>query len=97
MVAEDISIGELSRQIDLMRAEIRDDFAEQRRRQDEFVLKAVYDTEIGALKQRVTDVETEHRRSEESRRAQLKWLVTAIIVPVVTLVTTVVLALRGPA
>jgi ribosomal protein S28E/S33 len=91
-VADEVTNAELARRLE----RVHDDISGISHRLDQYVLREVYraemegrDTRLGALEQRV-------REGEDQRRALVRWVIGAVVVPTVVLLAQIVLALRGP-
>ena len=96
MAGDEITNAELARRLDDFRRDIRDDLAEIKNRQDQYVLREVYAADQRALNAKVDTLDRRQDATEEQSRTARRWIVTAIVVPAIVLVVQVILALRGP-
>lgn len=95
-MADEVSNAELARRLGQLADDVRGDFAEVFRRMDSYVLREVYAAEKDGRDRRIDALEQKVREAEDQRRALVRWVVGAILVPAVVLVVQVVLALQGP-
>ena len=95
-MADDITNAELARRLDEMRRDVREDLADISRRQDTLVPREVYQSDKTGLDARITLLETRLRDSEDQRRGMTRWLISAVVLPAVALIVTIVLNLQGP-
>ena len=96
MPADEITNAELARRLDDFRRDIREDLAEIKLRQDQYVLREVYHADQRALLAKVDGLDRRQDATEEQARTARRWLVSAIVMPAIVLVVQVILALRGP-
>ncbi|MEU8329810.1 hypothetical protein [Micromonospora sp. NPDC048839] len=96
MSGDDITNAELARRLDAFRRDVHDDLSDISRRMDAYVLREVYQAERLADQTRIGVLERRVDQGDEQRRAQSRWLISAVIIPTVALVATVVLNLMGP-
>lgn len=96
MAGDDITNAELARRLDEIRRDVHDDFADIRRRMDSYVLREVYQAERAASETRINTLERRMDTSEQQRRTLMQWLISAVVIPTVALIVTVILNLRGP-
>jgi len=96
VAGDEITNAELARRLDDFRRDIRDDLAEIKNRQDQYVLREVYAADQRALNAKVDTLDRRQDATEEQSRTARRWIVTAIVVPAIVLVVQVILALRGP-
>lgn len=106
-MADDITNAELARRLDAFAREVREDIAGLNTRLEQYVLGRVYAAEqqvtnlrIAQLEARAKEVEdsrrAERQQNEDQRRATSRWIVAAIVVPVLTTIATLLLSLVGP-
>lgn len=101
-MADEPSLGELGRLIQLMRGDIRDDMAQINSRLDRMVSTDVYGVEkaalersIADLKKDVEDVQTARVRDAERVTQTRRWLFASVVIPVLGLILPVVFFLAG--
>ncbi|WP_093803905.1 hypothetical protein [Streptomyces sp. Wb2n-11] len=101
-MADEPSLGELGRLIQLMRGDIRDDMAQINSRLDRMVSTDVYGVEKAALEREIADlkkdvesVQTERNTDRERVTQTRRWLFASVIVPVLGLILPVVFFLAG--
>lgn len=93
---EEPSLGEGVRRLEDRLADVRDDIAQLGRRLDEKVDQKLYDLRHDALQQRVAKLETLREQDAERIVATRRWLVGAVIVPLVgVLMPIVIMLMRG--
>ncbi|MGN9802076.1 hypothetical protein [Micromonospora sp. L32] len=97
MAGDDITNAELARRLDSFRRDVHDDLADISRRMDAYVLREVYQAERVTTETRIAVLERRVEQGDEQRRAMTRWLISAVIIPVVAVVVTVFLNLQGPA
>jgi hypothetical protein len=95
-VADDITNAELARRLESFRRDVHDDLADIGRRMDSYVLREVYQAERSAMETRIGVLEARIKDGEDQRRTQSRWLLGTIAMPIVTLIVTIILNLRGP-
>lgn len=96
MTAE-FSNSELARRLDDLSRDMKEDLSEILRRQDAYVLREVYAVERRASDLRLDNLERQIQNAEEQRKALVRWLISAVIVPTVALIVTIVLNVQGSA
>ena len=96
MAGDDITNAELARRLDQFGRDVREDLADLSRRMDAYVLREVYQAERLAMETRITVLEGRVRDGEEQRRGMTRWLISAVVIPAVALVVTIILNLQGP-
>jgi hypothetical protein len=101
-MADEPSLGELGRLIQLMRGDIRDDMAQINSRLDRMVSTDVYTVERAALEREIADLKKDvegmqaQRLTDGERVTQTRrWLFASVIVPVIGLILPVVFFLTG--
>lgn len=101
-MADEPSLGELGRLIQLMRGDIRDDMAQINSRLDRMVSTDVYGVEKAALERAIADVKKDvetvqtQRLTDADRVTQTRrWMFASVIVPVLGLILPVVFFLAG--
>lgn len=87
------TLGEVVRRFDERFADVRDDIAQIGRRLDEKVDQRIYDLRHEALAGRVTTLETLREKDAEKLVATRRWLIGAVIVPLVGILLPVVILL----
>ena len=101
-MADEPSLGELGRLIQLMRGDIRDDMAQTNSRLDPMVSSDVYTVERAALEREIADLKKDVESVQAQRVADgervtqtRRWLFASVIVPVIGLILPVVFFLAG--
>lgn len=101
-MADEPSLGELGRLIQLMRGDIRDDMALINTRLDRMVSTDVYGVEKAALERMIADLKKDVESVQAQRLADgervtqpRRWLFASVIVPVLGLILPVVFFLAG--
>ncbi|MCZ4099835.1 hypothetical protein [Streptomyces sp. H39-C1] len=90
------SLGELGRLIQALRADVRDDLAQLNTRLDQVVPLNVYTIEKGLLVDRVTALETARVKDAEKVSGLRRWLIGAVIVPLIgVLIPVLILLVQG--
>lgn len=96
MAAEEPTLGEIARRFEDRLTDVRDDIAQLGRRLDEKVDQRIYDLRHEALAQRVATLETLREKDAEKLVATRRWLIGAVIVPLVGIFLPVIILLtRG--
>jgi hypothetical protein len=95
-VSDEPTLGEVVRRFEDRLADVRDDIQQLGRRLDTKVSQDVYDLRHEALASRVSTLETLREKDAERIVATRRWLIGAVIVPLVgILLPVVILLLRG--
>lgn len=94
-MTDEISSSELGRRLDDLSRDMKEDLAEILRRQDAYVLREVYAVERRASDARLDHLERQIQNAEEQRKQLFRWVISAVIVPTVALIVTVVLNVQG--
>lgn len=92
-MADEPTLGELARRFEDRLADVRDDIQQLGRRMDDKVDQKVYDLRHEALASRVTTLETLREKDAEKLVATRRWLIGAVIVPLVGILLPVILLL----
>lgn len=88
--------GEMVRRLEDRLADVRDDIQQLGRRLDEKVDQRIYDLRHEALTGRVSTLETLREKDAEKLVATRRWLIGAVVVPLVgILLPMIVLLARG--
>ena len=87
------TLGEVARRFEDRLADIRDDIRQMEGRIDSKVSHEVYQLRHDALLARVTTLETLREKDAEKLVATRRWLIGAVIVPLVSVLLPIVLAL----
>lgn len=88
--------GEMVRRLEDRLADVRDDIQQLGRRMDEKVDQRIYDLRHEALTGRVSTLETLREKDTEKLVATRRWLIGAVVVPLIGIFLPVVLLLaRG--
>ncbi|MCX4993866.1 hypothetical protein [Streptomyces longwoodensis] len=90
------TLGEVVRRFEDRFTDIRDDIQQLGRRMDEKVDQRIYDLRHEALASRVSTLETLREKDAEKLVATRRWLIGAVIVPLVGILLPVIILLtRG--
>jgi hypothetical protein len=96
VAVDEPTLGEVVRRFDDRFTDIRDDIAQIGRRLDEKVDQRIYDLRHEALASRVATLETLREKDTEKLVATRRWLIGAVIVPLVGILLPVIILLtRG--
>lgn len=88
--------GEMVRRLEDRLADVRDDIQQLGRRMDEKVDQRIYDLRHEALTGRVSTLETLRDKDTEKLVATRRWLIGAVVVPLIGIVLPVIILLsRG--
>lgn len=87
------TLGEVVRRFDERFAVVRDDIQQLGRRMDEKVDQRIYDLRHEALSARVGTLETLREKDNEKLVATRRWLIGAVIVPLVGILLPVIILL----
>ncbi|MFD7978903.1 hypothetical protein [Streptomyces sp. NPDC059071] len=85
--------GEMVRRLEDRLADVRDDIQQLGRRLDEKVDQKVYDLRHEALSTRVTALETVREKDAEKLVATRRWLIGAVVIPLVAVLMPVIILL----
>lgn len=91
----EITNDELARRLADMRNELRDDMAEIRRNQERYVLREVHTAERDGDMDRLKRLEDSMKAQAEQRRGDLRWRISALVVPAVLVAVNLWTALKG--
>lgn len=95
-MSDEPTLGEIVRRFEDRLTDVRDDIQQLGRRLDEKVDQRIYDLRHEALAARVTTLETLREKDAEKLVATRRWLIGAVIVPLVGVLLPVVIMLaRG--
>ena len=95
-MADEPTLGELGRLIQALRGDVRDDLAQLNHRLDRVVPMDVYTVEKNQMNQRVTALEQQREKDAERVTATRRWLIGAVVLPLVGILLPIVVILaRG--
>jgi hypothetical protein len=101
-MADEPSLGELGRLIQVLRGDIRDNMAQINARLDRMVSTDVYTIEkaglikeIGDLAKDVEALAAQRTRDAERVTQTRRWMVASVIIPLVGIVLPLIMMLRG--
>jgi hypothetical protein len=95
-VADEPTLGEVVRRFEDRFTDIRDDIQQLGRRMDDKVDQKLYDLRHEALSARVATLETLREKDTEKLVATRRWLIGAVIVPLIGILMPVIILLtRG--
>lgn len=92
---DEVTNAELARRFDAFATDIRSDLTEISRRLDLYVLREVYAAEQKTAEIRLSAMEARMKETDEQRRVERRWFWSAIVIPLGTLVVTVILNLQS--
>jgi hypothetical protein len=92
-VPDEPTLGEVVRRFEDRFVDLRDDIAQIGRRLDEKVDQRIYDLRHEALAARVSTMETLREKDAEKLVATRRWLIGAVIVPLVGILLPVIILL----
>ncbi|MFE3648195.1 hypothetical protein ACFXPZ_25125 [Streptomyces sp. NPDC059101] len=92
-MSDEPTLGEVVRRFEDRFADIRDDIQQLGRRIDSKVSQDVYDLRHEALVARITTLETLREKDAERIAAARRWLIGAVVVPLVGILLPVVILL----
>ncbi|MFC8267827.1 hypothetical protein ACFUIZ_19150 [Streptomyces cinereoruber] len=85
--------GEMVRRLEDRLADVRDDIQQLGRRMDEKVDQKVYDLRHEALAARTTTLETLREKDAEKLVATRRWLIGAVVIPLIAVLMPVIILL----
>ena len=95
-MSDEPTLGELARRFEDRLADVRDDIKQLGQRMDGKVSQDVYDLRHEALSTRVGALETLREKDAERVAATRRWLIGAVIVPLVgVLLPVIIMLMRG--
>jgi hypothetical protein len=95
-VTDEPTLGEVVRRFEDRFVDLRDDIQQLGRRMDEKVDQRIYDLRHEALGARVTTLETLREKDAEKLVTTRRWLIGAVIVPLIGILLPVIILLtRG--
>ncbi|MEU4348318.1 hypothetical protein [Streptomyces sp. NPDC023838] len=92
-MTDEPTLGEIARRFEDRLADVREDIQQLGRRMDDKVDQRVYDLRHEALATRVTTLEALREKDAERIVATRRWLIGAVIVPVIGILLPVILLL----
>ena len=92
-MSDEPTLGEVSRRVEDRFADVREDIAELGRRIDSKVDEKLYDLRHEALSARVSQLEVLREKDAEKLVATRRWLIGAVVVPLVGILLPVVILL----
>lgn len=92
-MSDEPTLGEVSRRVEDRFADVREDIAELGRRIDSKVDEKLYDLRHEALSARVAQLEVLREKDAEKLVATRRWLIGAVVVPLVGILLPVVILL----
>lgn len=96
-MADEPTLGELGRRLDERFSEVRQDLADVGRRIDATVRMDVYQIQHDALRDRLTALETLRVQDAARVAGTRRWLIGAVIVPLVAVLLAFILSRGGAA
>ncbi|MFE5628486.1 hypothetical protein [Streptomyces sp. NPDC056543] len=92
-MTDEPTLGEVVRRFEDRLTDVRDDIQQLGRRMDEKVDQKVYDLRHEALAGRVTTLETLREKDAEKLVATRRWLIGAVVIPLVAVLMPVIILL----
>lgn len=92
-MTDEPTLGEVVRRFEDRFTDVRDDIQQLGRRMDEKVDQKVYDLRHEALAARVTTLETIREKDADKVAATRRWLIGAVIIPLVAVLMPVIILL----
>jgi hypothetical protein len=92
-MVDEPTLGEVVRRFEDRLTDVRDDIQQLGRRLDEKVDQKVYDLRHEALATRVTSLETVREKDAEKLVATRRWLIGAVVIPLVAVLMPVIILL----
>jgi hypothetical protein len=92
-MVDEPTLGEVVRRFEDRLTDVRDDIQQLGRRLDEKVDAKVYDLRHEALATRVTSLETVREKDAEKLVATRRWLIGAVVIPLVAVLMPVIILL----
>ncbi|MFC9700939.1 hypothetical protein ACFTWD_09635 [Streptomyces sp. NPDC056943] len=92
-MTDEPTLGEVVRRFEDRFTDIRDDLQQFGRRMDEKVDQKLYDLRHEALASRVTTLETLREKDAEKLVATRRWLIGAVVVPLIAVLMPVIILL----
>lgn len=92
-MTDEPTLGEVVRRFEDRLTDVRDDIQQLGRRMDEKVDQKVYDLRHEALAARVTTLETLREKDAEKLVATRRWLIGAVVIPLVAVLMPVIILL----
>ncbi|HEY9374947.1 hypothetical protein [Streptomyces sp.] len=92
-MTDEPTLGEVVRRFEDRLTDVRDDIQQLGRRMDEKVDQKVYDLRHEALAARVTTMETVREKDAEKIVATRRWLIGAVVIPLVAVLMPVIILL----
>ncbi|GCD37925.1 hypothetical protein OEIGOIKO_05735 [Streptomyces chrestomyceticus JCM 4735] len=92
-MSDEPTLGEVARRVDERFADVRDDIQQLGRRIDSKVSQDVYDLRHEALAAQVTTLQTLREKDAEKLVATRRWLIGAVVVPLVGILLPVIILL----
>ena len=92
-MADEPTPGEMVRRLEDRLADVREDIQQVMRRMDEKVDQKLYDLRHEALGARVASLETLREKDAEKLVATRRWLIGAVLIPLIGVVMPVILLL----
>lgn len=93
MAADEPTLGEVVRRFEDRFTDVRDDIQQLGRRMDEKVDQKLYDLRHEALSARVGTLETRREQDAEKLVATRRWLIGAVVIPLIAVLLPVILLL----
>ncbi|MFD9047697.1 hypothetical protein [Streptomyces zaomyceticus] len=92
-MTDEPTLGEVVRRFEDRLTDVRDDIQQLGRRMDEKVDQKVYDLRHEALAARVTTLETIREKDADKIVATRRWLIGAVVIPLVAVLMPVIILL----
>jgi hypothetical protein len=82
----------LGREIKQLRGDLKEDLGDIKERLAALLPREVYEARHDALVRRVDSLEKDFERAEADRTTMRRWLISAVVLPVASLIVTIILA-----
>ena len=95
MADQEVTNAELGRRIDAFSKSVHEDLAELRQQLTQYVLREVYQAEKRASDDRIAGLQKRLDDAEERRRADRRWLIGTVTLPIAFVVADIAMKLGG--
>lgn len=92
---EEVTNAELARRLDYLRGDVREDLKAIKEQLSHLVPREVYDAQRAETERRVGTLELAEKARVEQRRADVRWLIAAVALPIFVLIVNILLSVKG--